>query len=484
MTPSRLRKAGLALALAGAVGGGYALGNGAVAPSRALAEEPAARAAQSVSAPRGAPDFASIVERYGPAVVNVAVTGAVRTAGPQFGPGGRLDPDDPLAPFLRRFMPPPGQQRSRGIGSGFIVKDDGFVLTNAHVVDGASEVKVKLADGREFEAKVVGMDKPTDVAVLRVEAKGLPTVKLGDPARAQVGDWVLAIGAPFGFEASATAGIISAKARALPSDGYVPFLQTDVAVNPGNSGGPLFNAAGEVIGVNSQIYSSSGGYQGLSFAIPIDVAMKVQGQLVAHGKVSRGRLGVTIQDVNQALASSFGLPKPEGALVSAVEKGSPAALAGVEPGDVVLKLDGQPVARSTDLPPRVADLAPGSKAKLQLWRKGATREVTVTVGEQPGEKVASAGGAGGEGGKLGLAVRPLTPAERSQAGVEGGLVVEGVSGPAERAGLQPGDVVLAVNGAPVESAEKLARALDRDAKQVALLVQRGEGRLYVPVEIG
>ncbi len=474
------KKVTVALALAGAMAGGYALHDGALTPARAMADDVQTPAA--VATTRTAPDFAAIVKRYGPAVVNISVSGT-RKASLQGGPMGQLDPNDPMAPFFRRFMPPQGEQQVRGLGSGFIVKSDGIVLTNAHVVDGATEVKVKLTDGRELDAKVTGVDKPTDVAVLKVEAENLPTVKIGDPGRSQVGDQVLAIGSPFGFEASATAGIISAKSRALPNEGYVPFLQTDVAVNPGNSGGPLFNAAGEVIGINSQIYSSSGGYQGLSFAIPIDVAMNVQGQLLASGKVSRGRLGVMIQDVNQALANSFGLPKPEGALVSNVEKGGPADKAGLQAGDVILKLDGKEISHSSELPPRVANIAPGTEAKLQLWRKGKSEDVTVKVGEVSGEKVASSDGKA-EGGKLGLAVRPLTPDERSQAGVEGGVLVEEVAGAAAKAGIQPGDVVLAVNGAPVKNVDALKSAVAKADKQVALLVQRGEGRLFVPVEIG
>ena len=380
-------------------------------------------------------------------------------------------------------MAPQGETIMRVQGSGFIVRSDGVILTNAHVVDGASEVRVKLIDKREFPAKVVGLDKATDVAVLRVDAKDLPVVRLGEPKRTQVGEWVLAIGSPFGFENSATAGIVSARARTLPDEGYVPFLQTDVAVNPGNSGGPLFNVAGEVIGINSQIYSRSGGYMGLSFAIPIDVAMKVEDQLLAHGKVTRGRMGVTIQDVNQDLANSFGLAKPAGALVSSVEKDSPAAKAGLEPGDVILSFDGQEIAGSSDLPPRVADLAPGATAKLGIWRKGHPRDVQVRVEEAKDESVASAVEAT-DHGRLGITVRPLTPEEQRQVDARGGVLVEGATGPAASAGIQPGDVVLSINGTPVTGVEQLRQLVNKTGKHVALLVQRGQARIFVPVALG
>jgi serine protease Do len=322
-----------------------------------LAQANPAPAAVAVAAQAGAatlPSFSTIAKQYGPAVVNISVTGdAQKTAAMPGMPN--MDPDDPFYEFFKRFngpMPqmPRGEAPARGQGSGFIVNKDGVILTNAHVVDGAKEVDVKLTDKREFKAKVLGVDPQTDVAVLKIEAHDLPVVTLGDPQQSSVGDWVLAIGSPFGFENTVTAGIISAKARALPDESYVPFIQTDVAVNPGNSGGPLFNMKGEVIGINSQIFSRTGGYQGLSFSIPIDVAVKVQDQLVQHGKVTRGRIGVTIQGVNQALADSFGLKEPAGALVSQVEKGSPADKAGIEPGDVIVKVNGKAVQDSSELP--------------------------------------------------------------------------------------------------------------------------------------
>lgn len=488
ITASKRAAAVLAALCVGA--GGALLGNSLVSPARAasvaaVAPQAPAPSASAPAAARALPDFTAIVREYGPAVVNVSTVGSVKTAdGVPFGHGGE---DDPFFRFFRRFGPPGaprGGMPMRGLGSGFIVKPDGLILTNAHVVDGANEVTVKLTDKREFKAKVLGLDKDTDVAVLKIDAKGLPTVKIGDPARTQVGEWVLAIGAPFGFENSATAGVVSARARSLPGEGYVPFIQTDVAVNPGNSGGPLFNLAGEVVGINSQIYSGSGGYMGISFAIPIDVAMNVEQQLVSHGKVERGRLGVTIQDVNQTLAQSFGLSRPAGALVSQVEKGSPAEAAGVKPGDVILALNGQEIAGSTDLPPRVAALKPGTTARLTLWRDRTRRDVEVKVGEGKAAKVAVSEQASKPGGRLGLAVRPLTPEEQREADVHGGAVVEDVSGPAARAGIQPGDVVLAVNGTPVTSVEELKSLVGKAGDHVALLVQRGEARIFVPVELG
>jgi serine protease Do len=459
-----------------------ALAAGFLHEGRAVAAPDARPAVQSTPA-SALPDFSGIVQRYGPAVVNVSVTGTARTTF-HGAPNGQLDPDDPFSQFFRRFQGPRPQPRMHGLGSGFIVKPDGVVLTNAHVVDGATEVKVKLTDKREFDAKVVGTDKATDVAILKIDAKDLPTVAIGDPSQTRVGEWVLAIGQPFGFENSATAGIVSARSRSLPNEGYVPFIQTDVAVNPGNSGGPLFNAKGEVIGINSQIYSQSGGYMGLSFAIPIDVAMNVQQQLSEHGKVVRGQLGVVIQDVNQSLAQSFGMSKPSGALVSSVAKDSPAARAGLEPGDVILALNGQEISSSSDLPPRVASLQPGSAAKLAVWRGHERREIEVRVGEA---KVASAGPAQEEGGqhdRLGLAVRPLTPEEREQSGMKGGMIVQDAQGPAAEAGIQPGDVLLAVNGTRVSDIEQLRKLVANSGKHVALLIERGDARMFVPVDLG
>ena len=483
-----------AAALAGALlvgAGGAALATHLVAPTRAEAAAPPAAATPPAVAPapavatRGLPDFTAIVRQYGPAVVNVSTIATAKGAASN-GPDGE-GADDPFFHFFRRFGPQ-GPHRGvpmRGLGSGFIIGSDGVILTNAHVVDGASEVNVKLTDKREFRAKVLGLDKDTDVAVLKVDAQGLPTVKIGDAARTQVGEWVLAIGAPFGFENSATAGVVSARARSLPGEGYVPFLQTDVAVNPGNSGGPLFNLAGEVIGINSQIYSNQGGgYMGISFAIPIDVAMNVEQQLAAHGHVVRGRLGVAIQDVNQALARSFGLERPVGALVSSVEKGSAGAAAGVKPGDVILAVNGDEIAGANDLPPRIAAMRPGAKVRLTVWRDHAKRELEAKVGEAKDQAVASAEGAQHPSGRLGLVVRPLSPEEQRQAEVEGGAVVQDVTGPAEKAGIRPGDVVIAVDGTPVKDVEQL-RTLAAQAKDhVAVLVQRGDARMFVPLDLG
>ena len=468
------------LAVLGLLG---AYGLGSLQPWSAAHAETAVSApvaAPALPLPTGLPDMSAIVARNAPAVVNVSVAGKVRRTAeaPDF-PG--LEPGDPFYEFFRRFQgaQPHGEQRVRGQGSGFIVREDGVILTNAHVVDGADEVTVRLADKREFKAKVIGADKATDVAVLKVEARGLPVVKTGASAKSRVGEWVLAIGSPFGFESSATAGIISALSRALPDENYVPFIQTDVAVNPGNSGGPLFNMAGEVIGINSQIYSRSGGYQGLSFAIPIEVAMKVEGQLMKTGQVQRGRLGVTIQSLDQSLADSFGLSSPTGALVSGVEPGGPAAKAGLEAGDVILAVNGQPVDTSNALPPLVADLAPGETAKPKVWRQGREREIKVQVGRQAQVATAKAGeSTPAVGGRLGLSVRPV------EVGEGRGLYVEQAQGAAAKAGIRRGDVILAVNGEAVASVEALRAQIGKADKRVALLVQRGEMRLFVPVDLG
>ncbi|MDH4451016.1 MAG: DegQ family serine endoprotease [Rhodoferax sp.] len=464
--------------------GGYALSQRSPA-SAPGASTPATMANPHLNA-RGAPPagFADIAERQGPAVVNISVQGMVKTTARPGAP--QLDPRDPFYEFFRRFQPPVQQDDTptRGAGSGFIVKADGVVLTNAHVVADASEVTVKLKDKREFKAKVVGMDKLSDVAVLKINTQDLPTVQIGDPQSSRVGDWVVAIGSPFGFENTVTAGVVSAKSRTLPDESYVPFLQTDVAINPGNSGGPLFNMAGEVIGINSQIYSRSGGYQGLSFAIPIDVAMKVEGQLLAHGSVRRGRLGVTIQEVSPELAESFGLDAPAGALVNSVDKGSAADKAGLQVGDVILTFNGTAITQSSELPPLVSDSAPGTQAQVRIWRQGKAQELRMTLGQLEADKVATAPAAPQEK-QLGLAVRPLNRQERSEAQVTAGLLVEGVAdGPAKRAGLRSGDVILSVNGALAESADTLKAQLGHGRKKLALLVLRGEDRLFVPLTVG
>jgi len=372
----------------------------------------------------------------------------------------------------------------QGMGSGFIVDADGVILTNAHVVADADEVLVKLQDGREFTAKVLGSDKMTDVAVLKIEAKNLQAVTTGNPGQTRVGEWVVAIGAPFGLENTVTSGIVSAKSRSLPGDSIVPFIQTDAAVNPGNSGGPLFNLKGEVIGINSQIFSRSGGFQGLAFAIPIDVALNVKDQIVTSGKVSHGKLGVTIQEVNQALAENFGLKQPGGALVGTVQKDGPGAKAGIEPGDVIVKFEGKPIVRSSELPALVAAVKPGSKVKLEVWRDGKSQELSATIGEREDAKVASADKEELAKGKLGVSVRPLTAEEKKEAKLDGGVVVEDVAGAAAKAGVQPGDVIVSVNRVPVTSAAQLKELIGKSGKTVALLIQRDEGRIFVPVTIG
>ncbi|RPI12086.1 MAG: DegQ family serine endoprotease [Lysobacterales bacterium] len=427
-------------------------------------------------------DFRTLVRRYGPAVVNVSVRADGATAARRDMPPG-MDPDNPLFRHFGMPMVPPGAPAVRGEGSGFIVSADGVILTNAHVVDGAERVTVKLTDRREFEARVLGADEKSDVAVLKIEASDLPVVKIGNPSALEVGEWVVAIGAPFGFENSVTAGIVSAKGRNLPDDAYVPFIQTDVAVNPGNSGGPLFNLRGEVVGINSQIYSRSGGYQGVSFAIPIDVAMDVGRQLQADGHVTRGRLGVGIQELDQALAKSFGLDRPRGALVSNVEQGGPAAAAGVQEGDVILSFDGRAIDSAGELPSTVAAVKPGREVELEVWRDGKSRNLSVKLGGAEAAEVVADGGAPARG-RLGLRVRPAAAGETGDSKVERGLVVEEATGPAAAAGIQPGDVVLSANGRPVREVEDLRTVVADSKELVALLVQRGSSRIFVPVELG
>ena len=375
-----------------------------------------------------------------------------------------------------------------------MISSDGYILTNAHVVEGADEVTVRLTDKREFKAKTIGTDKRTDVALIKIEANGLPAVKLADTNQLKVGEWVVAIGSPFGFDNSVTAGIVSAKGRSLPQENYVPFIQTDVAINPGNSGGPLFNMRGEVVGINSQIYSRSGGYMGVSFAIPIDVAMEVQSQLRATGKVSRGRLGVVIQEVNKELADSLALSKPMGAVVNAVEKGGPAEKAGIEPGDVILKFDGKMIANSADLPRMVGAVRPGTRSVVQVWRKGAMRDIAVTIGEIPDEKQASARQLRGAkppeqaANRIGLVVSELTAEQKRELKMSSGLLIEEVRGASSRAGLRPGDVVIALisKGATsevktVEQFNKLLLQFEKGSS-VTLLIRRGEMQTFVTIK--
>ena len=443
------------------------------------------------------PDFTELVERQGPAVVNISTTQVVKH--------GRMmqqfpfDEDDPAFEMFKRFMPRqfpgvPREFKNESLGSGFIISADGHILTNAHVVDGADEVLVRLSDKREFKAKVLGVDKRTDVALLKVAATGLPTVKLGDPSRLKVGEWVVAIGSPFGFEASVTAGIVSAKGRSLPQENFVPFIQTDVAINPGNSGGPLFNMRGEVVGVNSQIYSRSGGYQGIAFAIPIDVAMDVQSQLKANGKVTRGRIGVVIQEVTRDLADSFGLAKPQGALVTTVEKGGPADKAGVEAGDIILQFDGKSVGSSADLPRIVGGTKPGTRSTLQVWRKGATKEIALTIAELQEEKAAGKASRSGRpaepaaANKLGLVLSEPSAEQKRQLGIQNGLVVEDVRNGGSRTELRPGDVILALINKGVQTDVKsvdqfngLLAKFDKSST-ITLLVRRGEAQTFIIIK--
>ncbi|NMM86870.1 peptidase [Rhodococcus sp. SRB_17] len=493
-SPRRLVLALVAAGVVGASGAGLVSGMHA----HAIAGPAAPVAAAAAPAPMALPDFSDITARNGPAVVNISVSGMTKTAldgsdgaGAQRRGVPGMDPNDPFYEFFRRFgMPGAGapNQRpvpTRGEGSGFILTPDGVILTNAHVVDGATNVSVKLTDRREFQAKVLGADPRTDVAVLKIDAHNLPVVKLGSTSDLRVGEWVLAIGSPFGFENSVTAGVVSAKGRSLPDDGFVPFLQTDVAVNPGNSGGPLFNARGEVVGINSQIYSRSGGYQGVSFAIPIEVASRVKDQILATGQASHAQLGVSVQEVNQAFADSFKLDKPEGALVASVEPGSPAAKAGLEPGDVIRRLDGKPIVASGDLPALIGQALPGQKVQLDIWRQGQGKQLTATLGDA-GDKAAKAErtAQAADQGKLGLALRPLATEEKREAGVDSGLLIEDASGPAANAGVQGGDVLLAINGTPARSVDQVRAAVAKAGKTVALLVLRDGNKIFVPVRIG
>jgi serine protease Do len=431
-----------------------------------------------------APNYRAIVSRNQAAVVGITTEGPIPTAAPQeFNFGGPNGDDNPFSQFFRGQMP-----RQHGVqhaqGSGFLISADGLVLTNAHVVDGAKEVTVKLSDHREYKAKVLGADKSSDIAVLKIDAHNLPAVTLGDSDKLGVGDYVLAIGEPFGLEETATAGIVSAKGRSLPGDGYVPFIQTDAAVNPGNSGGPLFDAAGSVVGINAQIYSNSGGFQGVSFAIPINLAVQVKDQIVKTGKVAHSRLGVEVQTLNQSLADSFKLTSPNGALVAKVVPDSAAAEAGIKVGDVILKFNGTPIIDAGSLSQRVGVATPGQKAEIEVWRNGKTLDMTATIGNAATLAKADDSSGDASQAKLGLALRPLNPEERQQAGVPGGLVVEDAQGRAAEAGIQPGDVVLSVDGTPVQSVEQLRKMVKDHDKQIALLIQRGDARLFVPVTLG
>jgi serine protease Do len=454
-------------------------GSGAAPATAPLAASPAPASGRVT----GLPDFSGLVAENGPAVVNISVIEKPQRAANVGEPG---DAEDPLSQFFHRFQMPAPEHAppSHGIGSGFIVSSDGYILTNAHVVADASEVTVKLTDRREFVAKVIGVDKHSDVALIKIAATGLPIVHLGDSSRLKPGQWVIAIGSPFGFENSVTAGVVSATARPL-DENYVPFIQTDAAVNPGNSGGPLFNVDGQVIGINAQIYSRTGGYMGMSFAIPIDLALSVENQLRTKGKVSRSRIGVAVQPVNQKLAMTFGLTSPHGALISAVEPKGPGERAGLKPGDVITTVDGHNIDQQFELPMVIAEIPPGTVAHIGIWRdhKASMVDVkTVLLDDEPAQTAAAVGEDGG--GKLGLAVRPLDPKEQEELHTRGRLVVEDVTGPALAAGLQAGDVVLGVNGAGVSSVAELKREVARAGHSVALLIQREDEQRYYSVDIG
>ena len=439
------------------------------------------------------PDFARIVESEGKAVVNVSTTSTIKQNVSSLPEGME---GDPFFEFFRRFAPQQQQERQeRSLGSGFIISADGYLLTNAHVVARADEITVTLTDKREFKAKVIGSDARTDVALLKIEAKDLPVARLGNMADVRVGEWVLAIGSPFGFENTVTSGIVSAKNRLLPDENFVPFLQTDAAVNPGNSGGPLFNMKGEVIGINSQIYSRSGGFMGISFSIPIDVAMNVADQLKATGKVSRGRIGVAIQELSKDLATSFGLSKPAGALVNEVEKKSPADKAGLRAGDIILSVAGQAVASSSDLPRLIGAIRPGQPVALEVWRNRASLKLSVVPEELKNEdartaqreyRAPQATPDAQNMKQLGLALAELTPQQLAKAGIKYGLQVRRASGLAARAGVQAGDVIVGLGGEAISSFGQFKAAVTGAPKgsTLALQVLRQGMTLFIPLTIG
>ena len=443
----------------------------------------------------GLPDFTVLVERYGPAVVNIS-TKQSALYGPQyFGKEEGLGEDSPLYDFFRRFFGEEGPlpedgENGRSLGSGFILSPDGYVLTNAHVIEAADEIIVRTSDRRELIGKVIGADERSDMALLKVDGTDLPAVEIGSASDLKVGEWVLAIGSPFGFEHSATAGIVSAKGRSLPTEDYVPFIQTDVAINPGNSGGPLFDLDGKVVGVNSQIYSRTGGFMGLSFAIPIDVAMDVVAQLKDKGRVSRGWLGILIQDVTRELAETFGMRHPSGALVAQVLPDSPAAAAGLRAGDIVLAFNGKQVATSSNLPPMVGAAKVGTEAVLTVLRDGETLELPVLLSELPDEEaftVAPGQVEQAAADRLGLVVADLSADERERMGLgDRGVIVESVeSGPAQRGGIRAGDVIISFDGEPVPDTRRFRELLDavKPGNAVAVLVQRGDGRMFYPIRI-
>jgi serine protease Do len=487
MTSLIFSKRTLAVALAAALGV-FAL-SATVAPSPVWA--------QSAPAVRGLPDFADLAEAAGPSVVNIRTSEKSKASAGAGGSGM----DEEMQEFFRRFFgdrapniprqaprpnrpaPDEGEDMPRGVGSGFILSADGFVMTNAHVVDGADEVIVTLTDKREFKARVIGADKRTDVAVLKIEATGLPAVKIGDASKVRVGEWVMAIGSPFGLDSTVTAGIVSAKQR--DTGDYLPFIQTDVAINPGNSGGPLLNMRGEVIGINSQIYSRSGGFQGISFAIPIDEASRVSDQLRATGRVSRGRIGVQIGNVTKEIAESIGLGKPQGALVSSVETGAPADKAGVEAGDIITKFDGKVIEKSSDLPRLVGSIKPGTKSVVTVFRRGQSKDLAVMVAEiepekpkatKPAAKASEPAKPTGAGQSVGLAVAELTDAQKKELKIKGGVRVTTATEGAARAGLREGDVIVAVANTEINTVAEFDAALGKadKTKPLNVLFRRGE----------
>lgn len=441
------------------------------------------------------PDFTDLVEKHGQAVVNISTVQTQQLDTNHFFPGiPNIPEDSPFYEFFRRHMQPFADPRkkyeSRSLGSGFIISKDGYILTNAHVVESANEITVRLTDKREFGAKVIGADQKTDIALLKIDADDLPVVTQGNPDQLKVGEWVIAIGAPFGFENTVTAGIVSAKGRSLAQENYVPFIQTDVAINPGNSGGPLFNMKGEVVGINSQIYSRTGGFMGLSFAIPIDMAMEITSQLKAHGKVSRGKIGVMIQEMTEELAESFNLDKSRGALVVSVEKDGPADKADIKIRDVILRFDGKDIDASSDLPRIVGNTKPGVKVPVEIWRNGSVKKLTVAVGEMPGDDssttIQKQSKSGDATSRLGLALRELSARQKNELGVDNGLLVEEVyDGIASNAGIHPGDIILGFNNQDIKSIRQFNKLLD-DAKRgrnIALLIKRGDITTFITIKI-
>jgi len=439
------------------------------------------------------PDFTELAEKQGPAVVNISTTSVVQGGGMPF-PG--MPYDENLQEFFKRFGIPgmPGQgggqeYKSQSLGSGFIISQDGYILTNAHVVSKADEILVKLSDKREFNAKIIGADRRTDVALLKIDATNLPKVTIGDPNILKVGEWVAAIGSPFGLENTMTVGVVSAKGRALPQENYVPFIQTDVAINPGNSGGPLFNLRGEVVGINSQIYSRSGGYMGLSFSIPIDVAIDVSNQLKATGKISRGWLGIAIQELTKELSESFGMKNNNGALIAGVEKGGPADKAGLLPGDIITKFDGKAIGISSDLPRTVGTTKPGKTVPVEILRKGSAKTLTVAVGEMPtdpAEMVSqSKSSPKTEANRIGLILKELTPAQKKRLNGKNGLLVIDSTGVAAQAGIRRGDVILGLNNTESQSVELFNKQINTApvGNTIAILVLRGDNTLFVPIKI-